>query len=548
MTMAENSYCEYPTIDPNFFDLIVYGSGLPESILAAAASAAGKAVLHIDTNPFYGSHFASLPLASFSSFLQSTPLLPPERSADGSASSSTYHSVELETRCVYSEVEIAESPMPEHSERFIVDLSGPRVFYCADKAVDLMVRSGASHHVEFKSVKGSLIYWDGGLCSVPDSRQAIFRDQSLSRAEKSQMMRFLKLVQAHIASESEATLSGEGALGISPEDLKIPFSDFLHKQKLPPKIRTIILYSIALATFDQDDGGDCRYIIKTKEGIERIALYISSVGRLPNSVGAFIYPIYGHGELPQAFCRCAAVKGALYVLRMPVISLLIDKVSNQYKGVKLASGQEIFSHQLVMEPSFTVSSSALSLLDDKVLDGSNLASMVAKGVIIANKAIQQDSSNILVLFPPRSLFFQQSTTVRALQVCSSVAICPSGMFLVYLSTPCDDASLGKECIRAAMRTLFTVPDPDSFDGISSNNENTGASKPTVLWSAIYIQELTHVASLGAIYSTPMPDENLDYWNSLESTIKLFSSMYPEAEFLPKTKVPENVDEDGSLSE
>lgn len=35
--------------------------------------------------------------------------------------------------------------------------------------------------------------------------------------------------------------------------------------------------------------------------------------RFSNAVGAFIYPMYGHGELPQAFCRCAAVKGALYV-------------------------------------------------------------------------------------------------------------------------------------------------------------------------------------------------------------------------------------------
>jgi GDP dissociation inhibitor len=35
--------------------------------------------------------------------------------------------------------------------------------------------------------------------------------------------------------------------------------------------------------------------------------------RFANAVGAFIYPMYGHGELPQAFCRCAAVKGALYV-------------------------------------------------------------------------------------------------------------------------------------------------------------------------------------------------------------------------------------------
>jgi RAB protein geranylgeranyltransferase component A len=35
--------------------------------------------------------------------------------------------------------------------------------------------------------------------------------------------------------------------------------------------------------------------------------------RFANAEGAFIYPMYGHGELPQAFCRFAAVKGALYV-------------------------------------------------------------------------------------------------------------------------------------------------------------------------------------------------------------------------------------------
>lgn len=236
--MADNSSSSFTNliIDPNHFDLVVYGSGLPESVIAAAASAAGKTVLHLDPNPFYGSHFASLPLASFSSFLKSTPPQPPKRSADGS--SSLYHYVDLETRCVYSKVEIADSPMPEPSKSFILDIPGPRVFYCADMAVDLMLRSSASHHVEFKSVEGSSIYWDGRLCSVPDSRQAIFRDQSLSRSEKSQMMRFLKLVQAHIASESQVTLSSEGAFGISPEDLEIPFGDFLHKQKLPPKIRS----------------------------------------------------------------------------------------------------------------------------------------------------------------------------------------------------------------------------------------------------------------------------------------------------------------------
>lgn len=35
--------------------------------------------------------------------------------------------------------------------------------------------------------------------------------------------------------------------------------------------------------------------------------------RFPNAPGALLYPIYGEGELSQAFCRRAAVKGCIYV-------------------------------------------------------------------------------------------------------------------------------------------------------------------------------------------------------------------------------------------
>lgn len=79
---------------------------------------------------------------------------------------------------------------------------------------------------------GSLIYWEEGFCSVPDSRQAIFRDRSLGLGEKREMMRFLKLVQGHIGNDGE----GEG-VRVSDEDLEMPFVDFLKKHKLPPKIR-----------------------------------------------------------------------------------------------------------------------------------------------------------------------------------------------------------------------------------------------------------------------------------------------------------------------
>lgn len=44
-----------------------------------------------------------------------------------------------------------------------------------------------------------------------------------------------------------------------------------------------------------------------------LKFYIFLVLRFPDANGAFLYPMYGHGELSQAFCRRAAVKGCLQV-------------------------------------------------------------------------------------------------------------------------------------------------------------------------------------------------------------------------------------------
>lgn len=233
----------YPTIDPTTFDLIVYGTGLPESLLAAAAASAAKSVLHLDPNPFYGSHFTSLSLASLSSFLElpsssvdSSPLPHPPTAAEDTSS---YEAVDLRRLRLYSDAETSGN-FPEPSKGFLVDLPGPRILYCADAMVDLLLRSGASHHVEFKSVDATLIFWEGKLCAVPDSRQAIFRDRTLGLAEKNQMMKFLKLVQGHIDSDQcgdGGTVEEDGFVRIPADDLEMPFADFLRSKRLPPKIR-----------------------------------------------------------------------------------------------------------------------------------------------------------------------------------------------------------------------------------------------------------------------------------------------------------------------
>ena len=52
------------------FDVILFGTGIVESILACGLSRAGKKILHVDANRFYGGNFASLNLKQYKSYIE----------------------------------------------------------------------------------------------------------------------------------------------------------------------------------------------------------------------------------------------------------------------------------------------------------------------------------------------------------------------------------------------------------------------------------------------------------------------------------------------
>ncbi|KAG6775074.1 hypothetical protein POTOM_018500 [Populus tomentosa] len=393
---------------------------------------------------------------------------------------------------------------------------------------------------------------NGKLWNVPDSRAAIFKDKSLTLMEKNQLMRFFKLVQGHLAATVGAGTSGndgngndndeeEGKSKISDEDLERPFVEYLSKMRLPPKIRSYRLLLPFSINYDQDDMGVCQNLLRTKDGIDRLALYQSSVGRFTNASGALIYPIYGQGELPQAFSRRSAVNGCIYVLRMPVTALLMEKDSGSYKGVRLSSGQDIFSQKLVLDPSFTLASPSTSpsdLLHESFnfLSTRDVKGKVARGICITRNSLKPDTSNLLVVYPPRCL-------------CS------------YLSALCDDAIQGKRLLNVAMKALVTFPDPVNSESSSTVQSETTEEKPTVIWSGLYMQEMSTVlhvfnfcllllASHGqfdSINFAPMPDGNLNYNDILDSALKLFQEMYPNEENFPETTPPENSEDDIGLT-
>jgi len=124
-------------IEPSTFDAIVVGTGLPESILAAAIASAGKTVLHLDAYEGYLSPWASLSFSQFGSFASAGGRLPkpsfsPEEELTIPPEDVEYiHLKVKDAPALYSSVKVS-APRDESTlgrlNRYSLDLAGKRFF------------------------------------------------------------------------------------------------------------------------------------------------------------------------------------------------------------------------------------------------------------------------------------------------------------------------------------------------------------------------------------------------------------------------------------
>jgi hypothetical protein len=70
LSFVDHGHETMTTEDDTNFDVLIEGTGLTESILAAAVAWAGKKVLHVDRNTFYGSHWAALSIDEIDVWVQ----------------------------------------------------------------------------------------------------------------------------------------------------------------------------------------------------------------------------------------------------------------------------------------------------------------------------------------------------------------------------------------------------------------------------------------------------------------------------------------------
>lgn len=223
------------------------------------------------------------------------------------------------------------------------------------------------------------------LYRVPCSKGDVFRSKLLSPIDKRRLMKFLQLISDYgmaaagvttsldddtksedeLDSNIESTIR-EGGTGEDviqsinerhlhrgralsrPQNKATPstsemdalmrcvrenlcFTDFLTQvAKLPTKLASVVMYALALTPF-----GQAQY--STIDGVDDLVRHMTALGRFGDT--AFLVPMYGSGELSQAFCRSGAVYGSTYMLRRSPLAVLLDVSANNVEGV-LLSGEE----------------------------------------------------------------------------------------------------------------------------------------------------------------------------------------------------------------
>jgi len=284
------------------YDAIILGTGFKECVLSGLLSVDGLKVLHMDRNNYYGGASASLNLTQlFQQFKDNA-----QPSADLGA-----------------------------SRDYNVDLI-PKFITATGLMVKMLLHTDVVRYLEFKQVEGSYVFRGGKVYKVPATDKEAVTSSLMGFLEKRRCQKFLMFVQ-----------------DFEREDPKTHKSDL--SKKTPRELMatdfgldagTIDFLGHALALYLDDDyldqPGECYNLI------DRMRLYAESLARYSKS--PYIYPLYGLGELPQAFARLSAIYGGTYMLNKPIDEIVYDE-HGVVVGVK-SEGEIAKCKFVVADPSY----------------------------------------------------------------------------------------------------------------------------------------------------------------------------------------------------
>ncbi|KAJ6223316.1 hypothetical protein RDWZM_001861 [Blomia tropicalis] len=286
------------------YDAIVLGTGLKECILSGMLSVSGKKVLHIDRNKYYGGESASI-----------TPL------------------DDLFTKFGFDSTTMQVEEYGR-SRDWNVDLI-PKFLMANGSLVKLLIHTGVTRYLEFKSCEGSYVYKGGKIYKVPADEKEALASSLMGLFEKRRYRSFLVFVQNFILEDPKTWSS------IDPN--KTTGAELYQYFKLDKDTADFTGHALALYRDDDYLQEPCLDLIN------RVKLYSESLVRYGKS--PYLYPLYGLGELPQGFARLSAIYGGTYMLDKTVDEIVYE--DGHVVGVR--SGNEVARcKQLYCDPSYVL--------------------------------------------------------------------------------------------------------------------------------------------------------------------------------------------------
>lgn len=277
------------------YDVIVLGTGLKECILSGMLSVSGKKVLHMDRNKYYGGESASI-----------TPL-----------------------EELFAKFNMPTTRLDEYgrSRDWNVDLI-PKFLMANGQLVKLLIHTGVTRYLEFKSVEGSYVYKGGKIYKVPADEKEALASDLMGMFEKRRFRSFLAFVHEFCMDNPKTWKE------IDPKTMTAA----MMYEKFGLDNDTADFTGHALALYRDDE-----YLNKScLEIIERIKLYSDSLARYGKS--PYLYPLYGLGELPQGFARLSAIYGGTYMLDKPIDELVLEngKIIGVRSGSETAKCKQVY--------------------------------------------------------------------------------------------------------------------------------------------------------------------------------------------------------------
>ncbi|XP_034936778.1 rab proteins geranylgeranyltransferase component A 1 [Chelonus insularis] len=557
---------------PTEYDVVVVGTGMTESIVAAAASRIGKKVLHLDSNEYYGGLWATFNFDGLQKWIEDLKAAKSvsndvdieveegEKFLKASNQYSTVENIE-ETWFIINDADLpalsskdtqtestaeseatdaAEKADDEKSEnkdgvkhwtidrikkeyrRFNIDLA-PKLLFARGELVELLISSNIARYAEFRAVSRVATYMDGKLIQVPCSRADVFANKTVSVVEKRMLMQLLVSCMEQGADSPEFD-------GFRDKT----FLEYLNTKNLTPIVKHYVMQAIAMAT----DKTSCR------DGVNRTKHFLNSLGRYGNT--PFLWPMYGSGELPQCFCRLCAVFGGVYCLKRQLDGVVVgeDKCKAIITGKQRLALEHLVVGQGHLPPEIVASAGEQK---------------ISRGIFITDRSIMQgEKENLTLLYYPPEEPGQEPVTLIELGPLTNA--CPQGLFMIHMTckrtkTAKEDLKyvvekfLASEAIEPNVSHLPTDMHTQTSDKAHEGDEKSEEKdienlKPRVLWS-LYLNlpasdiKLSNSAPKN-IHLCSGPDLELDFDFAVNQAKEIFKTMYPDDDFLPRAPDPEEI--------